>query len=73
MSKYRCFRDRRGKRSDIPFEYIMDNAEFNTMNSNRNSSDNQQQDGRRNRGQAGNYGKVDFRFLVPSRDAGGLN
>ena len=32
--------------------------------------DQQQQDGRRNR--AMGSGKTDFRFLIPSRDAGGL-
>ena len=49
---------------------MMDSGDYNTMGSNRTTNDNQQQqqtqqDGRRNR-------RVDYRFLIPSRDAGGL-
>jgi hypothetical protein len=39
----------------------MENTDYNSMGSN----DQQQQDARRNQ-------KVDYRFLIPSRDAGGL-
>jgi hypothetical protein len=49
---------------------MIDNAEYNSMNSRRTTGDEQQQDGRRNR--AMSNGKFDFRFLIPSRDAGGL-
>lgn len=50
----------------------MDNADYSSMNSQRTGADDQQQqDGRRNRASAGSNGKVDFRFLIPSRDAGG--
>jgi hypothetical protein len=45
----------------------MDTAEYNSK---RTTGDDQQQDGRRNRAMGG--GKIDFRFLIPSRDAGGL-
>jgi hypothetical protein len=55
----------------IQLDNMMDNPDYGSMNSNRTSGDNQQQDGRRNRGTAGSYDKVDFRFLIPSRDAGG--
>jgi len=40
------------------------------MNSKRTTGDDQQQDGRRNRSMGG--GKTDFRFLIPSRDAGAI-
>ena len=50
----------------------MENADYGSMNSQRTAADDQQQDGRRNRASAGSNGKVDFRFLIPSRDAGGL-
>jgi hypothetical protein len=42
------------------------------MNSKRTTGDDQQHDGRRNRTMGGS-GKIDFRFLIPSRDAGGLD
>jgi hypothetical protein len=43
----------------------------NSMNSKRTTGgDDQQQDGRRNRAIGG--GRTDFRFLIPSRDAGGM-
>jgi hypothetical protein len=47
----------------------MIDAEYNSK---RTTGDDQQQqhDGRRNRTMGS--GKVDFRFLIPSRDAGGL-
>jgi hypothetical protein len=48
----------------------METAEYNSMSSKRTTGDDQQQDGRRNRAMGG--GKNDFRFLIPSRDAGGL-
>ncbi len=51
----------------------MESGDYNSMGSNRPTNDDQQQqqqqqqqDGRRNR-------RVDYRFLIPSRDAGGLN
>jgi hypothetical protein len=48
---------------------MIDTSEYNSK---RTTGDDQQQqhDGRRNRSM-GN-GKTDFRFLIPSRDAGGL-
>lgn len=44
--------------------------ESSEYNSKRTTGDDQQYDGRRNR--AMGNGKNDFRFLIPSRDAGGL-
>ncbi|CAF3329032.1 unnamed protein product [Rotaria socialis] len=46
---------------------MMDSADYNSMSSNRTTNDDQQQqqDARRNR-------KVDYRFLIPSRDAGAI-
>jgi hypothetical protein len=58
------------KRKIINLLNMIDNAEYNSMNSRRTTGDEQQQDGRRNR--AMSNGKFDFRFLIPSRDAGGL-
>jgi hypothetical protein len=46
---------------------MIDSSEYNSK---RTTGDDQQHDGRRNRSM-GN-GKTDFRFLIPSRDAGGL-
>jgi hypothetical protein len=46
---------------------MIDTSEYNSK---RTTGDDQQHDGRRNRS-VGN-GKTDFRFLIPSRDAGGL-
>lgn len=48
----------------------MEGADYNAVGSNRTTNDDQQQqqqhqDTRRNR-------RVDYRFLIPSRDAGGL-
>jgi hypothetical protein len=47
----------------------MESGDYNSMGSNRTTNDDQQQqqqqDARRNR-------RVDYRFLIPSRDAGGL-
>lgn len=45
---------------------MMEGVDYNSMASNRPSNDEQQQDIRRNR-------KADYRFLIPSRDAGGSN
>ena len=51
---------------------MMESAEYNAMNSKRTPSEDQQQEGRRNRAMGGSGGgKIDFRFLIPSRDAGG--
>ena len=46
---------------------MMESGDYNSMGSNRTTNDDQQQqqDARRNR-------RVDYRFLIPSRDAGGL-
>jgi hypothetical protein len=45
---------------------MMEGGDYNSMGSNRTTNDDQQQqDARRNR-------RVDYRFLIPSRDAGGL-
>ncbi|CAF0871056.1 unnamed protein product [Adineta steineri] len=49
---------------------MMDNQEYNSMNSRRTTGDDQSQDGRRKR--AMSNGKFDFRFLIPSRDAGAI-
>jgi hypothetical protein len=46
---------------------MMDTSEYNSK---RNTGDDQQHDARRNRTMGS--GKSDFRFLIPSRDAGGL-
>jgi hypothetical protein len=49
---------------------MIDTSEYNSKRTTGDDQQQQQHDGRRNRSM-GN-GKTDFRFLIPSRDAGGL-
>jgi hypothetical protein len=48
---------------------MIDASEYNSKRTTGDEHE-QQHDGRRNRAMAS--GKTDFRFLIPSRDAGGL-
>jgi len=48
----------------------MIDAEYNSKRTTGGDDQQQQHDGRR--GRTMGSGKVDFRFLIPSRDAGGL-
>ena len=60
-----CVRACERERVDRKPSAMMDSVDYNSMASNHTAAtDDQQQDNRRNR-------KVDYRFLIPSRDAGG--